>query len=106
MADQRPTEQRVSRHTCHWPGCERAVPPAMWGCKEHWFKLPKPLRDQVWKEYRPGQEITKTPSARYLIVARLVQGWIAGKVTINKDGSMVVHEDLPLMTDDEGAWRA
>src|SRR5690242_14210133 len=84
------------RHTCHWPGCPRVVPPAMWGCKEHWFKLPKPLRDQVWREYRPGQEITKTPSERYLVAAALVQGWIAGKVTINRDGSIVVHEDVPV----------
>lgn len=69
----------------------------MWGCREHWFKLPKPLRDQVWREYRPGQEITKTPSVRYLAVAALVQGWIAGKVTINKDGSIFVHEDLQVI---------
>jgi hypothetical protein len=66
----------------------------MWGCREHWFKLPKSLRDQVWKEYRPGQEIDKRPSMRYLAVAALVQGWIAGDVTINKDGSIFVHKDL------------
>lgn len=83
-------------HTCHWTGCQREVPPAMWGCREHWFKLPKPLRDAVWREYRVGQEITKTPSARYLAVAALVQGWIAGKVTVNKDGSIQVKEDLPV----------
>lgn len=22
-------------HTCHWPGCNRHVPPAMWGCSKH-----------------------------------------------------------------------
>lgn len=67
----------------------------MWGCREHWFKLPKQLRDAVWRAYRPGQEITKTPSVRYLVVAALVQLWIAGKVTINSDGSIVVHEEKP-----------
>lgn len=61
------------KHTCHWPGCERAVPPAMWGCLEHWFRLPKRLRDAVWAAYVPGQEITKTPSPEYLAVAREVQ---------------------------------
>src|SRR5690348_7778567 len=65
-------------HTCHWPGCDKHVPPAMWGCKAHWFRLPKRLRDRVWATYRPGQEITKTPSAAYLTVAREVQDWIAG----------------------------
>lgn len=73
-------------HTCHWPGCPKQVPPNMWGCAPHWFKLPKALRDQVWKAYVPGQEITKTPSARYLAVAILVQEWIAGNIEIGKDG--------------------
>lgn len=82
-------------HTCHWPDCTKPVPPRMWGCREHWFKLPKHLRDAIWKEYRPGQEIDKKPSVRYLAVAALVQGWIAGKLTFNDDGSLFVHEDLP-----------
>jgi len=68
-------EQKI-RHTCHWPGCPLEVPPAMWGCKRHWFRLPKHLRDAVWAAYRPGQEITKTPSAAYLAVSREVQDWI------------------------------
>lgn len=71
------TPQKPAVHTCHWPGCGKAVPPAMWGCKAHWFKLPKRLRDRIWETYRPGQEITKTPSATYLAVAAEVQAWIA-----------------------------
>jgi hypothetical protein len=64
-------------HTCHWPGCEKQVPPAMWGCKSHWFKLPKRLRDAIWDEYVPGQERRMDPSDGYLTVAREVQDWIA-----------------------------
>lgn len=64
------------KHTCHWDGCTKECPPAMWGCKSHWFALPKFLRDQVWKHYRPGQEIRKDPSAGYLLIARMVQEWI------------------------------
>ena len=64
-------------HTCHWPGCTKAVPPAMWGCKPHWFALPKALRDNIWKTYVPGQEITKTPNGAYILAAREVQEWIA-----------------------------
>lgn len=67
------------RHTCHWPGCGKVVPPAMWGCKTHWFKLPALLRAKVWRTYRPGQEVTKDPSADYLAVAREVQEWIAAQ---------------------------
>lgn len=64
------------KHHCHWPGCPKEVPPAIWGCSRHWFKLPKSLREQIWQTYRPGQEITKTPSAAYVKVALEVQAWI------------------------------
>lgn len=64
------------RHICHWDGCEKECPPAMWGCKVHWFTLPKFLRDHVWAAYRPGQEIIKDPSDKYLVVAWMVQLWI------------------------------
>jgi hypothetical protein len=65
------------RHECHWPTCDRQVPPAMWGCREHWFKLPKALRDRVWMAYEPGQEVRMDPSDEYLTVALEVQAWIA-----------------------------
>lgn len=65
------------KHTCHWPGCDKPVPPAMWGCKAHWFTLPKTLRDRIWATYRRGQEVTKTPSPAYMKVALDVQEWIS-----------------------------
>ena len=68
---------QTRKHHCHWPGCEKQVPPAMWGCRTHWYSLPKDLRDKVWRAYQPGQEATMTPSAEYLDVAREVQAWIA-----------------------------
>jgi hypothetical protein len=63
-------------HHCHWPGCPKAVPPKLWGCREHWFRLPAHLRKRIWATYQPGQEITKTPSAEYLAAAHAVQEWI------------------------------
>lgn len=70
-------EQRQTRlHECHWEGCLKQVPPAMWGCKEHWFRLPKILRDKIWRTYRPGQEKTLTPSAEYIEAAKEVRAWI------------------------------
>jgi hypothetical protein len=41
----------VSKHTCHWAGCGKAVPPKLWGCKEHWFRLPSHLRARIWATY-------------------------------------------------------
>lgn len=69
-------------HTCHWPGCEVVVPPAMWGCKPHWFRLPAHLRRQIWATYRPGQEDDRSPSREYVVAARLVKEWIQTKTEV------------------------
>lgn len=68
---------RITGHHCHWPGCTKQVPPAMWGCRDHWYSLPKSLRDKIWRTFDPGQEITKTPSPEYIAAAREAQEWIA-----------------------------
>lgn len=74
------TRQGQTRdHTCHWPGCERQVPPAMWGCRSHWNTLPKSLRDKVFDAYVIGQEVTMTPSKEYIAVAHEVQEWIRSR---------------------------
>lgn len=87
-ADYVMAQRQTRSHTCHWPGCGKQVPPAMWGCREHWFRLPKSLRDGIWQEYRPGQEQDGRPSVRYVAVAMLVQEWIAGRIEIRADGSV------------------
>lgn len=68
--------KQTRKHTCHWPGCKIQVPPAKWGCRQHWFMLPKRLRAKVWAAYQIKQEETMTPSPQYLEVAREVQKWI------------------------------
>lgn len=68
---------RTRQHHCHWPGCVAQCPPAMWGCKKHWYTLPQYLRNKVWAVYRPGQEVDMRPSEAYMKVAQEVQDWIA-----------------------------
>src|SRR5262249_32918096 len=68
---------QARNHHCHWPGCEKQVPPAMWGCRKHWYALPARLRSKIWARFRPGQEKPRTPSREYLDAAREVQEWIA-----------------------------
>lgn len=75
-ADYVRSQGQFRKHECHWPGCGKQVPPAMWGCKEHWFRLPARLRARIWRHYRPGQEIDLKPSRDYLDVATDVQKWI------------------------------
>lgn len=71
--------KQTRAHHCHWPGCDRQVPPAMWGCRAHWFALPVNLRCAIWRTYKPRQEVNATPSGEYVAVARAVQEWIAGQ---------------------------
>ena len=71
------SQGQTRKHHCHWPGCNRQVPPAMWGCTPHWYALPDNLRKQIWQTFQPGQEVNGTPSRAYLDVAREVQAWIA-----------------------------
>lgn len=64
-------------HICHWPGCNKQVPPAMWGCKSHWFRLPSNIRGKIWSAYSIGQEVNGTPSKEYIDAANAAQEWIA-----------------------------
>lgn len=72
---------QTRKHHCHWPGCGKNVPPAMWGCPQHWFKLPLALRNRIWRTYQPGQEADGRPTKEYLDAAKAVQEWIKEKTT-------------------------
>jgi hypothetical protein len=76
-------------HHCHWPGCERQVPPATWGCRPHWYTLPQELRDRIWRTYRPGQEVNGTPSRDYIEAARAVQAWVAQQPPLPEQGTLL-----------------
>jgi hypothetical protein len=69
-------EGKAGNHHCHWPGCDKKVPPAQWGCRKHWYMLPIGLRSKIWAAYRIGQESDKKPSDKYVGVARQVRSWI------------------------------
>ena len=69
-------EGKTGKHHCHWPGCDKLCTPAQWGCRKHWYMLPLALRNKIWAAFRPTQEVTKTPSGRYIAVAREVRAWI------------------------------
>jgi hypothetical protein len=44
------------------------VPPRLLMCSRHWRMVPAELQAQVWKHYRPGQEVDKRPTQDYLDV--------------------------------------
>lgn len=66
------TDLRKISHTCHLPICTVVVPKRLFMCKEHWYMVPKILRDGVWANYNPGQENGKVPvTDRYLAITDL-----------------------------------
>lgn len=87
------SQGQTRSHHCHWPGCGRQVPPAMWGCRPHWYTLPQALRNRIWQTYREGQEVTGTPSREYLDAADEVQHWIrqhlASQAAAPKQGQLL-----------------
>jgi hypothetical protein len=68
---------RGMTHTCHALGCTAEIPPALFMCKAHWYKLPKSMRDAIWATYRAGQEIDKRPKRHYVETARAAIDYVA-----------------------------
>lgn len=80
------------KHLCHWPGCPLAVSPSQWGCAHHWFRLPAPIRAEIWRTYVRGQELRKDPSTEYLAAARAAHEW-----ALSADGLRPVPLSTPLV---------
>jgi hypothetical protein len=57
-------------HKCHAFQCKQNVPPKLLMCAKHWRLVPRKIQIQVWKHYRPGQEIDKLPSQDYILIQR------------------------------------
>lgn len=57
-------------HTCHALDCTDAIAPRLFMCRRHWRMVPRLLQKELWKQYRPGQEVDKQPSAQYLLIAK------------------------------------
>ena len=67
------------QHRCHIPGCGVRVKPEMLLCAFHWAKVPKPLKQAVWKTYRPGQCSDKNPSRAWLDAADAAIRYVIGR---------------------------
>lgn len=57
-------------HTCHALGCIAVIPPSLFMCRRHWYRVPRALRMAIWQAYRPGQEVSKDPSEAYIHAAK------------------------------------
>lgn len=43
-------------HECPAPGCSVLVDFKTFACKTHWFTIPAPLRQELWREFRRNFE--------------------------------------------------
>lgn len=65
----------MKKRPCRHPTCTRVVPAQMWGCRDHWFALPRYIRDAISAAYRRGQEFSE-PSLAYRQADQAAQDWI------------------------------
>jgi len=86
-------------HHCHAHGCTVEVPPVRFCCPPHWYSLRRVMQDAVWREYRPGQENRKDPTARYMAVQQRATAEIALYRPKSKNGIAKVQKDLGLPVD-------
>lgn len=52
-------------HTCHARGCKISCAPKFLMCPRHWKMVDFNLQREVWRTYRPGQEVDKRPSEEW-----------------------------------------
>jgi hypothetical protein len=57
----------------------------------HWRRLTSPLRRAIWKEYVPGQEVKKNPTARYLCVQQRAVAELAFKPNDEQAAQIAAH---------------
>lgn len=50
-------------HKCPIPGCTVQCRSSIVMCREHWFQVPKPLRERVWATWRTLQQGATRQSA-------------------------------------------
>lgn len=72
-------------HHCHATSCSIIIPPEMFMCKKHWFRLPKIMRGEIWRTYREGQCDDMNPSFEYCYIAKRCVLYLAELEGIKSD---------------------
>lgn len=69
--------RKMGKRLCGWYGCGVEVDAKLWGCRDHWFKLPPDIRRRIMAHYRDGQEVGKVPpSHEYMSAITDAARWI------------------------------
>lgn len=54
MTPRRRSARGAATHRCPAPDCPLDVPRSQFACREHWYALPKSLRDEITASFRVG----------------------------------------------------
>lgn len=81
MTARRPKpKSKGKKHRCPVEGCHHYHGPDQVLCRGHWFKSPKPLRDEVWDAYH-----ARDSSRSFSAIRRLLK-WHAEAVSPAPEG--------------------
>jgi hypothetical protein len=47
----------VSAARCPVPGCDETIDRTRLMCRRHWYRIPRRLRDRVWRTWRSGSAV-------------------------------------------------
>ena len=62
---------------CRIPGCPAQVGRLRLMCRRHWYRVPKPLRDQVWATWRSGEGLSG-PAYRQAVAQAVTAAQLPG----------------------------
>jgi hypothetical protein len=66
----RPTGLRLPSDRCPVIGCRCQIDLARLMCRDHWYRLPKHLRDRIWATWRSG-EGASSPEHQQTVLAAI-----------------------------------
>jgi hypothetical protein len=87
----------MSDHHCHARNCSTAVPPELLMCAKHWRMVPKPMQQDVWRNYRRGQCDDMRPSRAWHDAADAAITFVAKKEAAARAAAKPAQVQLALI---------
>jgi hypothetical protein len=96
----------ILMHKCHAIDCEVQIAPKLLMCLKHWKMLPKKTQISIWNEYRPGQEVDKKPSFKYLAIQQLAVGEVASQESKEEQAQIAYRKSMEfaLLAQEKENW--
>ena len=86
----------TKRNKCAHPDCDKMKPLEQYACQEHWFSLPKDIRDEIWRGF-------KRDGTSWFDAHKLAQSFWADQGVKSKTRKpRRVHEDVSIDDEDGG----